>query len=95
MPIEDVSSIDLWKLLPLYKGMAQEKPIRELINHWKPRRLLAEEIGANLEAVHKWAKANRIPPDWQSDVIKAAQRAGMDHVNGDWMVDAHKREASA
>ena len=82
-----------WTFLPLYKGMTKKSSIRELIDAWPTRKALADEIGANVEAVHKWAASNRIPSDWQSAVIDAASRLGLDGINGDWMVHQHARAA--
>ncbi len=70
-------------------GMSEKNPITDLIDQWKPRRELAEEIGANLETVHKWAASGRIPPRWQAKVITAAQRRGLWHVTAEWMVLQH------
>ena len=74
--------------------MNEKNPIRELIDQWKPRRALAEEIGANIDAVHKWAASGRIPPGWQAAVITAARNRGLWHVTAEWMVLQHGREAA-
>lgn len=74
--------------------MNEKHAITDLIDTWKPRQLLADQIGANLAAVHKWAAANRIPSDWQAAVIRAAQANGMAEINGDWMVSVHSRETA-
>lgn len=71
--------------------MEDRKEITELIDRWKPRNSLAKATGANVEAVHKWAAANRIPSDWQHLVIRAAQEAGYSDIDGNWMVRAHSR----
>jgi hypothetical protein len=75
--------------------MSEKTPITDLIDTWKPRQLLADEIGANLAAVHKWASANRIPSDWQAPVVRAAQAKGLTEITGNWMVSAHSRERSS
>ena len=75
--------------------MQKKHEITTLIDEWKPRRLLADEIGANIASVHKWAAANRIPSEWQGSVIKAAQAKGLDGVTADWMVAAHARQSDA
>ena len=69
--------------------MAQKTPIRELIDTWPNRKALASEIGANPDAVHKWAQSGRIPPRWQAKVITAAQQRGLWHVTAEWMVLQH------
>lgn len=95
LPIEDISIIDVWTFLPLYKGMTENFQITDLIDTWKPRKQLADEIGANVEAVHKWAKANRIPSEWQGLVVKAARSKGLKRVTADWMLKAHERQVDA
>lgn len=67
--------------------------IADLINQWPTRKTLAEEIGADLSAVHKWAQSNRIPSGWMQSVIEAAQRRGFSWVTAAWMVAAHAQEA--
>lgn len=71
--------------------MSEKNKITGLIDKWKPRQLLADEIGANLATVHKWAAANRIPADWQGPVVRAAQAKGLSDITGDWMVNVHSR----
>ena len=72
-----------------------KKPVTKLIDSWKPRRALANEIGASVEQVHKWAKFGRIPSDWQLPVIEAAMRKGIEGIDANWMLRAHSRERSA
>ena len=72
--------------------MESKKIITALIDEWKPRRLLADEIGANLPTVHKWAKANSIPSSWQSAVVAAAKRRGLSYVTPEWMLEAHANQ---
>lgn len=69
--------------------MTKNNPIRSLIDAWPNRKALAAEIGANTEAVHKWASSGRIPPRWQAKVITAAQQRGLWHVTAEWMVLQH------
>lgn len=71
------------------------KPIADLIDHWRPRRALAEEIGASVEQVHKWAQFGRIPSEWQLPVIEAAARKGIAGVDADWMLRVHFRDRGA
>ena len=75
--------------------MSNETPIRDLIDTWPTRKALAEEIGANPDAVHKWAASGRIPSDWQAAVVIAARDNGLDHITADWMLEKHRREAGA
>ena len=69
--------------------MSKKNPITELLNSWPTRQVLADEIGANVAAVHKWATANRIPARWHHRVVKAAQAKGLEHVTPDWMIWHH------
>ncbi len=75
--------------------MAQDNPIKNLIDTWPTRKALALQIGANPEAVHKWAASGRIPADWQASVVFAAQRKGLHHITAAWMLEQHRREAGA
>ncbi len=67
-------------------------PITSLINQWSPRRALAEEIGVDVAAVHKWAANGRIPSGWQGRVVDAAQRRGFAEITADWMLRVHAAE---
>ncbi len=75
--------------------MSNETPIRNLIDTWPTRKALAEQIGANPDAVHKWAASGRIPSDWQAAVVIAARDNGLDHITAEWMLEQHRREAGA
>lgn len=68
-----------------------QQTITDLINAMKPRKALADEIGASVHQVHKWAQFGRIPSEWQLSVIEAASRRGMSGINADWMLQAHDR----
>jgi hypothetical protein len=76
------------------RGMT-EKPITDLINEWKPRKSLADEIGASVEQVHKWAKFGRIPAEWHYPVILAARAKGLAWCDAEWMARAHHEERGA
>lgn len=73
--------------------MTEKPQITALINEWKPRKALSDEIGASLDVVHKWAASNRIPTEWQRSVLAAARRKGLKYVTAQWMLDAHSRDA--
>ncbi len=76
--------------------MEQQNPIKTMIDTWPTRKVLADAIGANVEAVHKWAAAGRIPSDWQAAVLTAArERDDLGHVTAEWMLEQHRREAGA
>ena len=63
--------------------------ITRLIEQWPTRRAFAADIGAQVAAVHKWASANRVPAQWQMQVVLAARRRGLVHVTAEWMLMAH------
>lgn len=67
----------------------EKTPITNLINRWETRQHLASDLGAKVAAVHKWAKADRIPSNWQSAVVRAAQAKGFEEITADWMLEAH------
>ena len=75
--------------------MCMSKKITNLIDQWKPRKVLADEIGASVDQVHKWAQFGRIPAEWQLSVINAAMRKGLMGIDGDWMARAHHRSPKA
>lgn len=70
----------------------EDTPIRNLIDRWGARKQLADEIGASLASVHKWAKFDRIPSSWQAAVIRAAQARGFIDITAEWMVMNHAQE---
>lgn len=67
----------------------EKSPITDLIDRWDTRQQFADEIGAKVASVHKWSKANRIPPWWQRRVVEAAQSRGFSEITADWMLDKH------
>ena len=73
----------------------EKSPIRDLINQWSPRSALADEIGASVEQVHKWAQFGRIPSEWQYPVMQAAARRGLAGIDAEWMLRTHQREKGA
>jgi hypothetical protein len=87
--IEVSSTIDVWTFLPLSRGMTSKSPITDLINQWKPRAMLAAEVGQEVAAVHKWASSNRIPAQHQAAVVAAAQKRGITYVTPEWMLNVH------
>lgn len=66
-----------------------ENPITQLINTWRSRKDLAEEVGATVHVVHKWASNGRIPSGWQEKVVQAARKRGLRHVTAAWMLRVH------
>lgn len=75
--------------------MAENFTIRDLIAEWPTRKALADEIGANTDAVHKWAASNRIPSDWQAAVVEAAARRKIRGITAQWMLEQHSRAGAA
>ena len=69
--------------------MENTNHIEKLIGIWPSRQALADAIGANVDAVHKWAKSGRIPSGWQRAVTDAARAEGAEHVTADWMLSVH------
>lgn len=65
--------------------------ITDLINQWPTRLMLADACGASNVAVHRWAKRNSLPAEWQQAVIQACQDRGMDWVTAAWLVAAQAR----
>lgn len=74
--------------------MNSQTPITDLINSFPTRRILADRVGAQVDAVHKWAQKDRIPSDFQARVVLAAQDIGLLHVTPGWMLDIHANWAS-
>lgn len=75
--------------------MKELTPIQALIAEWPTRQALADEVGAKVDAVHKWAASGRIPSGWQAEVVSAAQRRGFAHVTAEWMLEQHSQTRSA
>jgi len=71
--------------------MSQEKPIKKLIDAWTTRQDFADDVGANVATVHKWAASGRVPADRQKSVVEAAQARGLSHVTPEWMLLQHAR----
>lgn len=69
--------------------MKVANPIEDLIAAWLTRQAFADDIGANVDAVHKWARSGRIPSGWQKAVSDAARRRGIAHADADWMLAVH------
>lgn len=73
-----------------------KKSIPQMIDMWPTRRELAADVGANLDAVHKWAQKNSIPAHWQASFVEAAKRRGF-MISADDVDAAHdlRREGAA
>ena len=70
-------------------GMHTENPIHRLIARWPSRRIFAGEVGADVEAVHKWARNGRVPSGFLRAVQAAAARRGFADVTADWLLSVH------
>lgn len=75
--------------------MKQTHPITDLIDSWPTRQALADEVGASVDAVHKWANSGRIPPGYQLAVSDAAIARGHDYATERWMLLQHAVATSA
>ena len=69
--------------------METRNHIAELIKRWPRRQDFAEEVGATLDSVHKWAQSGRVPSDRQMAVRDAAARRGFFDITSDWMLAVH------
>lgn len=69
--------------------MDNVNPIASLIARWPSRREFALEVGASIDAVHKWAQAGRIPSGKQLAVQSAATKRGMVDITPEWMLAIH------
>lgn len=70
------------------------KTITQMISMWPSRRALADDIGAPLATVHKWAQSNSIPPRWQAAFVSAAKLRGYP-VTADDVDAAHVNRGAA
>lgn len=52
--------------------MAWPMSYRPVIKLWPSKRLLAEDLGANLKTVQLWWFRDRIPQSWWSKILGAA-----------------------
>ena len=69
--------------------MQETSGIKDLIARWPTRREFAEEVGADLAAVHKWAQVGRIPSGRQHHVVRAARMRGFSDITPEWMLAVH------
>lgn len=69
--------------------MVVKNSIKDLIDKFESRKAFADEVGVNVEVVHKWAATGRIPAPLQASVVRAAQARGIFHVTAEWMIQAH------
>lgn len=74
--------------------MSTADPIKTLIAQWPNRQAFADQIGANVETVHKWAASGRIPSGWQARVVIAARDRGISYVTAEWMLSVHSQASS-
>lgn len=72
--------------------MRDASPIELFIGRWPTREAFAAEVGANVDAVHKWARNGRIPPGWQSAAVRAAQARSISYATAEWMLDVHAKD---
>jgi len=67
--------------------------IPDLISLWPVRTKFAQDVGVDIQVVHKWVQSGRIPSGWMRSVVDAAQDRGMAWVTADWILDAHSPKA--
>ena len=75
--------------------MEQINPIEQVIRHWPSRKAFADDMGVDVDLVHKWATSGRVPAPHQSAFRDTAQSKGLHHVTGDWLVDVHAKQSRA
>lgn len=75
--------------------MENQNRIEELISRWPNRKAFADQIGAPVETVHKWARRGAIPSAWQFAVQAAAEKNGHADITPEWMLVVHAGEAKA
>ena len=47
---------------------------RSIIAKWPTRQILADDIGGSLYMIHSWVKRNRIAPEHDVAIVRAAQK---------------------
>ncbi len=52
--------------------MEQISTVKQLIDLWPARKVLAQEIGASKERVDKWAQSGSIPARFHAAILRAA-----------------------
>ena len=62
--------------------------IKQLIDLWPTRKVLAEDVGASKDRVDKWAQTGSIPAKFHARVIRAAGSRGF-AVTADDLVRLH------
>lgn len=72
--------------------MDTPNPIHRLIARWPSRRVFAGEVGADVEAVHKWARSGRVPSGFMKAVQSAACQRGFADVTADWLLAVHAQD---
>ena len=64
--------------------------IKNLIDMWPSRRVLADEVGVNTDRVHKWALNNAIPAGFHARVIERGVARGFP-IDADLIVQLHAK----
>jgi hypothetical protein len=57
--------------------MEQISTIKELLGLWPSRQIIAVDVGAKLDAVHKWPLTNSIPSRYHAALLESAVRNGV------------------
>ena len=75
--------------------ISETNEVTRLIAHWATRKAFAEAVGAQVDAVHKWAQNGRIPAGWHKATLDAAQAAGVEYATPEWIVMVHATARAA
>ena len=52
-----------------------------LISRWETKSVLADDCRVDYGVVHQWDRRNSIPGEYWNDVVKSAQKRGVDGVS--------------
>ena len=58
--------------------MTQIASIKTLVKLWPSRKAMAEDVGATLASVNKWAQSGSIPAWFHGAVLRAAKTRGIE-----------------
>lgn len=74
--------------------MSKIDTIRDLIEAWPSRAQLADDVGASLDSVHKWATRQVIPRHYQALVLSAAAARDIP-ITAERLVEINARRGAA
>lgn len=67
-------------------------PIQQIIDEWRSRKQLAEDIGTTPGRVRHWYQRRSIPGEYWRDIVRAAKRRKI-KLSLSQLADAQAREA--